>query len=142
MWFVSAPLVRYGMIYLLLLPAFFLGQLLEKVDLYPFSNLCVALFLMTSLLSIAGFVVSCEAPPLVRPQGYLYFNVTESSIDGVPMYIASGSDCVGYFYFPSTSNQGRLDLVELRTPGKLEDGFRLKKEYRDKNILTYGAIVD
>ncbi len=142
MWFLSAPLVRYGMIYLLLLPAFFLGQLLEKVDLYPFSNLCVALFLMTSLLSITGFVVSCEAPPLVRPQGYLYFNVTESSIDGVPMYIASGSDCVGYFYFPSTPNQKRLDLVELRTPGKLEDGFRLKEEYRDKNILTYGAIVD
>ena len=84
---------------------------------------------------------SIGRPPVKIPFDYSEREVTVSEVDGIQIYVASKTDQVGYHYFPGVPNQGRLDVIELRTD-KLEDGFRLKEEYRDQNIIPDGRVVD
>lgn len=141
LWFCGAPLIRYGVIYLLLLPIMFTGFLLEKINLQAFSVPGVVILLSYSFITIGQFALWYGRPPVKIPFDYSEREVTVSEVDGIQIYVASKTDQVGYHYFPGVPNQGRLDVIELRTD-KLEDGFRLKEEYRDQNIIPDGRVVE
>lgn len=142
MWFLSAPLLRYGMVYMMLLPAFFIGMVLEKRKCQTISAVCVGAFLICSIISVTKLAMRYGVPPLKRPLGYCYYEMTEETLEGITFYIPVGSDQAGYDKFPSTPNIQRLKLIEFREAGNLGGGFRLKEEYRDKNIMTGGTIIE
>ena len=52
---------------------------------------------------------------------------------------AASGDQAGYYDFPSTPYEDRLGLIELRGDS-LEDGFRMRKEYRNGFVSTYGRV--
>ena len=141
LWFCGAPLIRYGVIYLLLLPIMFTGMLLENIRLKELSAAGMTIMLAYSFITIGQFALWYGRPPFKFPLDYSEREVIVSEVDGVQIYVAGKTDQVGYHYFPGVPNQGRLDVIELRT-GRLEDGFRLKEEYRDKNILPDGSVVE
>lgn len=141
LWFWGAPLTRYGVIYLLLLPVMFVGIFLEKIKWTLPGNISGSLILAYSLICLALFVKGTGKAPVKWPEDYAYREVAVTEMDGLTFYLGAESDQVGYHYFPSTPNQARLDNIELRT-GNLEDGFRVKEELRNCNIVTDGYIAE
>lgn len=130
-WLVSAPLIRYGAAYLWILPAWITGEVSKK---WKSDRLLQA---GAVILSAAGMAMLIRTVsfygeiPWKRPVDYTYCCVDQVELDGLILYVPQpGEDQTGYHFFPSTPYTWILERIELRT-GKLEDGFRLKEEYRD-----------
>lgn len=122
-WLFSAPLVRYGMVYLMMpvAAAYYLierkaGPGLKYIVLI--GGTCVATFLG---------IYKNENFTWVIPQGYWQMDSIPEDIDGVTIYRPAGDQWLnGYYPFPAARNKEDLDKVELR--GKdLASGFRAKK---------------
>lgn len=148
MWFVSAPLLRYGAVYMLLLPILYIGMGLDKCyakeeagNLKTIGNLIVVVLVGMCLVQAGALAVSYGIPSWKRQADYNWGNATAVELNGYEFYIGAESDMVGYHYFPGTPNQERLNCVEFRAE-KLEDGFRLKEEYRHKKMRTNGRIIE
>lgn len=140
-WFLTAPLVRYGLAYMLLLPAFLLGLVCRKINSRFFawavcsSAVCFGGFRM---LQVAGDYTECSWK---RPVDYNWREAESITWENMEVYVPIGSDRIGYHYFPSTPNAERLEAIQLRT-GNLADGFRLKDDYREKEFDSAGVVVE
>lgn len=96
-----------------------------------------------------SFVLGLMAAPLceggemhlLRVPDYDNFSFDEVMIDQNGFYVPNGGDQIGYTAFPSTPYRQRLDKIELRGD-TLGEGFRMKEEYRDGFISTYGVVYD
>lgn len=138
MWFLTSPLIRYGVVYMLLLPAIFGGLLLEKVKGKIIAyGACVA-FLCISTLLTGRNILRYGIPPLKRPVDYNWRENDAVAWQGIIIYIPQGGDSGGYHDFPNTTGRERLEYIELRT-GRLEDGFRLKAVYKNTKIDLTGT---
>lgn len=143
MWFCSSPLPRYGWVYMFLMPAIFIGTALEhlKARTIPIGSLGCAAILGICLISYGKFAVSGGRSPLGWPEDYMVREALEYQLDGITIYLPASGDLLGYHYFPEVITHSQLELIELRT-GRLEDGFRLKEEYRERKIGTTGTLFD
>ena len=143
-WFFSAPLIRYGNVYLCLLPAILAGRLLERYKiiniasqiLVPVAGLAMLIWMPVSVLPKYPVI------RLINPNDYESFvcDTYEIAPDIKIYYPAEIPDRTGYDTFPSTPYPKRLELIELRGHS-LEDGFRIKSELKGKNITTYGDVL-
>lgn len=142
MWFFSAPLIRYGSIYMLFLPAIICGFLVERYLYEKVAKVCVVFLIMGSILFEARFAAHYGMMPLKRPNGYYWGVVTSGELGGYTFYLPVKEYTYnGYFYFPATPHSLILERLELRT-GKLEDGFRVKEEYQGMWMRTDGIISE
>ncbi len=144
MWFIGSPLTRYGSVYMVILPAFTVGVLLGKF------RWCKKIARVTVLVLVICFVLpiwnrACSYGltnhKLHSPDYYWKVNMQEMTLGNENIYVPIGSDQAGYYAFPSTPYGARLELIELRGD-TLEDGFRMKEEYRDANVSTYGQVYE
>lgn len=153
-WFTSSPLIRYGEVYLLLAPILLAGVLLEymygkfrmrnsnSVCSFGYQTGCLGI---ASLILIASFVEYYEKDayyglePQLMHADYCKRESTVYQMDDVTIYIPVASDQPGYNNFPGTPNTGRANIAELRT-GRLEDGFRMKEEFKGATINTDGVV--
>lgn len=78
---------------------------------------------------------------LLRVPDYNVFGFDVVEIEQHSFYVPNGGDQIGYSAFPSTPYRQKLDEIELRG-NTLHDGFRMKEEYRDAYVSTYGAVYD
>lgn len=112
-WFVSAPLVRYGYAYLIILPLLCLGyvfcELLPDcriVGIYVknFAILfsCMLVLLIKSKGMIAGIYQSMDYNYYIRQQDYIDGDAHTYEIDGVTVYVADDAGQIGYYKFPSS----------------------------------------
>ncbi len=128
-WFISAPLIRYGVVYMLIPLALLSGKLLAgwKYSWLPKAGAAVVLTAgVALLLKTVSFYGSI---PWKRPVEYSYHEVDQRQLGNVTIYVPQPpDDTVGYQYFPSTQHVWVLDYLELRT-GSLKDGFCIRKEY-------------
>ncbi len=143
-WFFSSPLIRYGNVYLCLIPAICAGQLLHR---WKFTRRVTQV-----LLPLAGCILVTWMPlsvipkyPVIRlinPNDYEAFACSTREIaPGIQIYYPTETpERTGYDTFPSTPYPKRLDLIELRGDS-LEDGFRIRPEFKDRKITTYGDIL-
>lgn len=144
LWFFTAPLMRYGYVYMLLLPALLGGEILERL---PRKALAVLYITAGCLLLCMGYTVTERyfkengRPPFKRQIDYSYREYYAMEWQGITLYVPQGSDCLGYHYFPGTNDGRRLEAIELRT-GKLEEGFRIREEYREKQMHSGGIVVE
>lgn len=142
-WFFSAPLLRYGNVYLYLLPAILIGYTFEKWQyketvLSKIPALTAGLLL---LLTPAAILPAFEVIRLINPSDYeSYVCDTFELSPGVKIYYPKITpECTGYDAFPSTPYPKRFEVIELRGT-TLKDGFRMKPELRKLNITTYGTV--
>jgi len=129
-WFVSAPLIRYGAVYLWILPAWILGEIWGKWKSVRLPQIGAVIVSAAGVLMLLKTVSFYKEIPWKRPVEYSYCDVNQVQLDGLIIYVPQSGDQAGYHFFPSTPYMWMLERIELRT-GRLEDGFRLKEEYKD-----------
>ena len=143
MWFFSAPLIRYGRAYLYILPAMLVGLAAERIKiLEAVCKLISAGFAICFIILCGQYLKNQEFVRIVSPEDYPSYSVTERVIgDEISIYTAEGDDRTGYEPFPAIPYAAVLDKIELRGDS-LEDGFRIREEYRDTKLSNYGQIEE
>ncbi|MCI9321324.1 MAG: hypothetical protein HFH05_14860 [Lachnospiraceae bacterium] len=129
-WFVSAPLIRYGAVYLWVLPALLSGEFCARQKGTRLPQACAAVIVLAGVALLLKTTAFYGGIPWIRPVEYSYCDVNQEQLDGLIIYVPQSGDAAGYHFFPSTPYLWMLERIELRT-GRLEDGFRLKEECRD-----------
>lgn len=143
MWFFSAPLIRYGRAYLYLLPAIVVGLAAERIRMSEkVCRLISAGFAVYFIFLCGQYLNDQEFVRIVSPEDYPPYSVTEREIsEGISIYTAEGDDRTGYEPFPAIPYVDVLDKIELRG-NSLEEGFRLKEEYKNRKLSNSGKIEE
>lgn len=138
-WLLSAPLPRYGIVYMVFLPCIVLGRVMQSnrvikyFEMKAYSGLDKAIGVgMAGLVVLYGlfyfpysYLVQCGSQTLLVQNDYENHDVIEEYIDGVKISRAAKGDQTGYSPFPSTPYLGTIESIELRGEN-LEQGFRLR----------------
>lgn len=131
-WLMTAPLIRYGQVYALIVIALVLGgwngqAVTPKRDILAAAGTCI---MLVSLLFFGSKV--CETGEMAA-EGYLLkqppygaWPATQVQMDNVIIW-KPDDDLIGYPAFPSTPSGKQLDHLQLRGDG-FEDGFRYTEE--------------
>ncbi|MDR0220061.1 MAG: hypothetical protein LBI54_01495 [Lachnospiraceae bacterium] len=144
-WFVSAPLLRYGYVYMILLPAVVAGHGLalarQKTGIKQgaarllahrgwrraLSGLGVGLGLLALgklCLIGAGAAPRYWPPPLIRQADYDPASARTAEWQGLTIYIPEeGYGWLGYHNFPGAPSAGAMEHLALRT-GEIAGGFK------------------
>ncbi len=138
-WFCSAPLVRYGYAYLIILPFLTLGYIMSTIKTGAFAkdhstvrkytvHLSSAVFVLV-LVVITGMKARGLVKDIVRTAGENYYVVQQDYIDGeaftydvqgVTIYVAYDSGQIGYYKFPATPEE----YSDMALRGEdISDGF-------------------
>lgn len=124
-WLFSAPLIRYGMVYLIMPLAIFIYILKERIGGDKF---------MRSMIMAGTFVICIhylyknEDFRLIKPQGYWFMDTEKREWEGIDVYIptgVTGDVLTGYDDFPGVPKEDILEKNERRGD-KMESGFRPK----------------
>ncbi len=121
-WQTSAPLIRYGYAYVLLLAFLTFGMVLSRMGSERIVYYCLILYgiyKVSALLPYTMNVIKMEH--YVWQQEYGLYDMEEYEVNGITFYYPVEGDQSGYEYFPSTA--GKIDF-EFRGD-TIEDGFRL-----------------
>ena len=131
-WFLSAPLIRYGVVYVWLVPSVILGRMFIILFNKLGANVKVVLmkalmtlFLMWMLYKGVNLVlddaVRFNAGYLVGQQDYGTYDTSTFEMDGVTIYYPAEGDQIGYYPFPAATH----DLTgEVKLLGNtIKDGF-------------------
>lgn len=131
-WFFSAPDIRFGETYLLLLPLYVIGSVLEK---YRGKMVAVVVSLAIFIL-IGGYCITKQIMSTISLVDIEYFQVCADydtfdcnlgRIGKLYVYLPKeGSNQCGYYAFPSTPYKENLRNIELRGVSFAE-GFREKR---------------
>ncbi|WP_034445466.1 LIC_10190 family membrane protein [Butyrivibrio sp. AE2032] len=132
-WFFSAPLIRYGVVYVWLVPAVILGRLVilgfNKLEEAPKSIImkAVTAILLLWLAYKAIFLVVDDSGRynpvyLVKQQDYGEYETKEFELNGVKIYYPATGDQVGYYPFPAATHDltGEVELMG----NDVKDGFK------------------
>lgn len=137
MWFFSSPDVRYGAVFMLLVPITLLGELFYQINKKELSAALIGIATIPLMISMILYVADIKKYYIV-PAEYKTFEVNECQIDSITFYYPADHDWTGYYNFPGITYVNRVSLIELRGDS-LEEGFRMKDRY--VNIDTYGNII-
>ena len=130
-WQLSAPLLRYGYAYILLLIALTGGMMWSaiciKIELADTESmdriLCILLLLsgFVKIWSLGGYIVTqSNLPYYVAQQNYGSYELDSYEVNGVTFYYPVSGDRVGYDAFPAIPRK-----VEIEFRGDtLKQGFR------------------
>lgn len=139
-WLMTAPKSRYGFILMLGIPCmmFCLCGGREKLAgiLRYMGLLCLGILSLCFVVNVCNTV---EIIPLKRPSYYIWRDCNEVQWEGISVYLGIENCYTGYYFIPATPYGGRLKYLELRGDG-FKDGIRIKKEYLDDKIDTYGVV--
>lgn len=140
-WFLSAPLPRYGIIFMLLLPSILLGICLEsgigidrqigKVkqlinEKIGYCVLIMMLLFYTALYFPYSYIKECNGQPLILQNDYHNRETAQYSLEGYEFAAPVERDQTGYEPFPALPYPGVLTTLELRGDS-LQSGFRVKE---------------
>lgn len=122
-WIFTAPLVRYGMVYLMM-PMAMCYYIIEK---WIGERINRYVIILGTCATVCLFLYRNEDFRLVYPQGYWAMESVANDLQGITVYSASdGGSLSGYTYFPAIADKRVLDRIELR--GKdISSGFRLRE---------------
>ncbi len=147
MWLLGSPSMRYGGVFLLLLPLYTLGLCARKCKAKKLSiyamRCAVGIFIGYGAYAWAKYGMQ-EDLWKSHQRAYTKYAVYDCESwqleDGTTIYVPTSGDQAGYYDFPSTPYIQRLALIESRG-SSLKDGFRMKEEYRDAFVTTYGEVM-
>lgn len=143
-WFLSAPLIRYGSIHLIIMPLIASGIIISRAKFINTDIKVVTLIASIGTFCMFPMVHSLlyrEEISFMKQADYVECNCEEQKLENFTIYTPKEGDQTGYYSFPSTPYKARLSLIEPRGES-LEEGFKMKDEYREGYITTYGDICD
>lgn len=133
-WFIMAPFIRYGLIFLLSLPLLIVGIWLktEKRGLYKIVTGITVLFMFFFILPFIDHYFTDDMVFLKqRLRDNYYFvqkdyeagELYELNIDGLIVYCPVDGEATGYYAFPASAYSNMPKNMELRG-SNIKDGFR------------------
>lgn len=134
-WFCSAPLVRYGYAYLMIMPLLTLGYMLERMSEANLKNgliiqRVIFIFIATVIVILKGkglvtdIIRTCGQDYYIMQQDYIDGEAHSYLVDGETIYVADDAGQIGYYKFPATPDENYS--FALRGQG-LKEGFRYKE---------------
>lgn len=124
-WQFTAPMPRYGYVYMLLLPALTAGYLLGNSRIRMLVYVFLAAFGIHKMYVYYDYFISSYlVAAYVWQADYHTFEMEPYDLDGVTIYIQS-EQVSGYGPFPATEGRVIEAGLELRGDG-IKDGFRMK----------------
>lgn len=131
-WLMTAPLIRYGQVYVFIIIALALGGWERKAaasgkDIFAAAGALVMLSALLFLSGKIGKMGEMEPGWLLRQPPYGAWPARQVQVENVTIWEPTESDLIGYPAFPSTPQGGQLDHLKLRGDG-FEDGFRYTEE--------------
>lgn len=120
-WQLSAPLLRYGYAYVLLLITLTAGFLYQGIRRSGrFMCFAVVLFIVAKSVSFAGYLAETAAKPYyIAQQDYGAYDLDCFEAEGVIFYYPKSGDRVGYADFPAIPRK-----IAVKFRGKdIKDGF-------------------
>ena len=138
-WMLTAPLMRYGMVFLFVVPCILMAHLIE----YKKPSAAVAILLSGIIVCLfAVNVVRCtESIPLKRSSYYVYRECGEIQWEGMSVYMAIENGYMGYYFVPGLQHESMLKYIELRG-NNITEGFKIKEEFKDYKLDTSGRIIN
>lgn len=113
-WQNSAPLMRYGYAYVLLLVALTAGWIISFFTAKVFDRIIRIAIILLGIYKMIWFVQyswSCAALPYyIWQQDYEVFELQENNVDGQIIYTPVYNDRTGYYSFPSVPHVNGLKL--------------------------------
>ncbi len=145
LWFIGAPLVRYGSAFMMLMPLLVLGKFLSGEwgkRKYAGGAAVVVIVLVSYFMHpIVYYGMNCDWKYKRKGSDYMQCASVEYRLGEEVIYVPERGDQAGYYAFPSTPYAARLNLIELRG-GDISEGFRMKEEYREAFVSTYGQVEE
>ena len=135
-WFVLAPFIRYGLVFLLATPMLAVGMCLHKKErsLYQLvsGGIVVLMFFMGSSYwehyftdDMVYLKHNLTEPYYLIQKDYDSTELQVIDMNGVTIYAPVSGEVSGYYNFPTTTYPQMITDVELRG-NSLKDGFRNK----------------
>lgn len=122
-WMLSAPLMRYGIVYSLCV--FAIGfSMLAKTNFVGIVRMPMY-FVLLIIVSTFWQRANTDPFPKVIPIDYVHYDAYEVQWNDIVMYIPTEDTIIGYHWFPSTPREDILSRIELREKD-LSGGFRSK----------------
>lgn len=141
-WLFSAPLIRFGIVYLLIPICGVVWMMLERKK--DCERLQVSARYIITLLMIPMFCIylsswgNVESLPKGMQENYQWHLTNTVEIaDGVNVWYPAEGDLGSYDVFPCVPYKGMIEKVKMRGES-MRDGFRIKEEYADKRINGAG----
>ena len=137
-WFFTAPLVRYGYAYVVVVPAITVGYYFiqfwesrkkkKNADgLWKAACVVIALFLLTRVKGVCSDILRTYNEPFyIMQTDYADGEATTQEVDGILFYVPTQGGQIGYDKFPSSIFP---QPIELRGDS-IEDGFRQVDEWK------------
>ena len=127
-WLFSAPLIRYGCVYVWLASALTLGGLMLYVvkGKYAWRAIYIALglFACYKVYAFGREVASvCDGNYMINQKDYENFEMNVYEIDGLTFFYPVTGDRAGYAAFPSSPAEAEMTLRGTN----IREGFRYKK---------------
>lgn len=127
-WFLAAPTMRFGAIFLLFVPFTLAGEILSIWKPAFVSKLPCFIVLLPTTLLLMIYALSLEKHVIV-PKAYTDYAADSCELSGITIYYPKEGDRIGYSHFPSTPYADRIreDMIELRDEKQgIREGFRMK----------------
>lgn len=124
-WQFSAPLLRYGYAYVLLLITLTAGLLYQIVRGKGSVLWCVAaLLVLTKAIPFAGYIISISKQPYYMvQQDYGVYDLDSFAVDGTTFYYPKSGDRTGYKDFPAIPQK----IMPQFRGSDIKNGFRDEK---------------
>lgn len=120
-WQYSAPILRYGYAYVLLVDLLMAGVILQKLRRQLILYVLICLYGGYKLVMMGDYIRgNYLVDAYIWQQDYGSYELVSYELGGIPFYAPAMGDRVGYDYFPAAPTQPE---IELRGEG-LKDGFR------------------
>lgn len=140
-WLFSAPLIRYGMVYVLIPVCICIADLMERDGNKKFVIALNILLMLVLIPTGAGYMASIEEigdRQRIRQEDYEWRLTTNRELKaGIKVWLPTEGDQSSADVFPCVPYGAMLDKIELRGDS-LKEGFRMKAEYKDMHLNEYG----
>lgn len=136
-WFLTAPFIRYGLAFLLLLPCMVIGEWIRPIRMGPVRILsgfgCVGVFLCLGmfwdyyvLFNLVWIKQNVGSRYYMVQQDYDLPEVYPYEIEGgLTVYIPKQGENISYYAFPGDAYQSMAERVKMRGEN-IRDGFMMK----------------
>lgn len=123
-WQISAPLIRYGYAYVLLVDFLMFGWIFKQLGWHRIQVIlyfALLLYGTYKIFAVGKYIYDTRyVSAYVHQTDYGQYDMNEYEIEGITFYYPKAGALTGYDYFPAAPAE---HAVELRGAG-LEDGFR------------------
>ncbi len=136
MWFFTAPFIRYGLAFLLLLPLCAFGDMLHYI--IRKKNIVLALVASLVLVGFCSWIDEyfmddmvfvkhfCMADHYLIPVDFDRGNMTATDMDGLTVYVADVDEVNSYYFSPGSCYDFMVERTEL-IGDDIREGFKPKR---------------